>query len=154
MGFDYDYGVEAAGLNFGGTYLEDARDFTTRYSAEELLERFRKNSDGRDDWRGKSIADYDQNPQRLALDYDAKSDPADLYPTGARREVTSIEDYRDLQTRMQSIMNVRKIVDLSTDTQVIVGKALHEWVESNATSEEDERVEEVNPSIEKVRLLR
>lgn len=69
----------------------------------------------------------------LELDYDVDlhSDDEELYSV-VHPEVTSLEDYKDVQTRLQSILRNRKIRNFSTvDEAVIAGIGLHEWKESH-----------------------
>lgn len=69
----------------------------------------------------------------LGLNYDIHldSDDEELYDV-EHPEVTSLEDYKDVQTRLQSILSRRRIRNLSTvEEPVIVGTGLHKRIESH-----------------------
>lgn len=69
----------------------------------------------------------------LELSYDAHLDSDDEeYYNVKNPEVTSLEDYKDVQTRLQSILRSRKIRYFSTvEDPVIAGIRLHERIESH-----------------------
>lgn len=81
----------------------------------------------------------------LQLDYDVYNSD-DEGDNEGNPEVTDHEDYRDVRTRLQTILRTRQIKDISTAPDpVIAGTKLHERVEDTSLDMRDSKVEVFPP---------
>ena len=117
-------------LRFGGV--------TLNYRSEQLpfvkrLERLKNRQ-----WSGRRGADVAPKPtvDDIRLDYKGYDSDDGLNNEG-NPEVTDHEDYKDVHTRLQTILKTRQIRDISTAPEpVMTGTKLHERVQDTDMGDE------------------
>ena len=123
-------------LSFGGLTLESS---DRRRSLPANLREYKKNgyvTTKRYGWGPEEHRkDYDLN-----LMYEVGESPISDDEEIPLHEATSLDDYKDVETRFQSILRKRKIKGLSAASKkVVVGKTLHAWVDGDDLERESEK---------------